>query len=425
MNNLKLLTILQLQKPKNNTIGLVNNINNRKIIVVSKLLQRTKKKILLALLMSESLKNWREIWIKYRFGRFWEEDTAHMNDEDFRANYRMTRKSFNQLYNELHCLEKQITQFRVPIPREKRIGIALYTLGSSAEIRTISNLFGVGDSTVRAILLEFIDALLDKFEKRMINAYPPTQQKIEEITAGFESEWKFIQVYGAVDGCQIEIQPPGITKTDFINYKGWFSLNVLACCDFRYRITYLNIGSPGRVHDSHIFEESKLKEQHSNNELFYINSKIINGYRVPCLILGDSAFRLRNYVMKPYPFVPTMNPIQRHFNYLLSKSRRVIENVFGHIIARWRILSRPLEFGMSNSRRIIRATFLLHNICNEWDDAFWKEDTMQRVLEKLRENRIQRQFEASQLPEVLDVSEGQQMREIISNYLYENREIYC
>lgn len=109
---------------------------------------------------------------------------------------------------------------------------------------------------------------------------------------------------------------------------------------FRYRVTYINIGSPGRVHDSRIFEESKLKEQHETNQLFYQKCKVINGIKVPCLLLGDSAFRLRKYVMKPYPFVPNMDPVHRHFNYLLSKARRVIENVFGHIIARWRILNK-------------------------------------------------------------------------------------
>lgn len=120
-----------------------------------------------------------------------------MNGEDFKLNFRVSRKTFNWLYNQLVCLEKQITKFRHPIPRDKRIAISLYTLGSSAELRTIGNLFGIGESTVRAIIFEFIDAIIRLLPK-FINAYPPNQQKIDEIIAGFETEWKFIQVYGAV-----------------------------------------------------------------------------------------------------------------------------------------------------------------------------------------------------------------------------------
>lgn len=121
-----------------------------------------------------------------------------MTDDDFKLNFRVSRSTFRTLYNELPCLDKKMTKFRIPIPRDKRIAISLYSLGSSAELRTIGNLFSIGESTVRSILFEFIEAVISILLPKFVNAYPPTEDKINNIVMGFENEWKFIQVYGAI-----------------------------------------------------------------------------------------------------------------------------------------------------------------------------------------------------------------------------------
>uniref|UniRef100_A0A336MX61 CSON008528 protein n=1 Tax=Culicoides sonorensis TaxID=179676 RepID=A0A336MX61_CULSO len=63
--------------------------------------------------------------------------------EDSDYNLRMDIKNFTLSCFLLHCFEKQKTCFKTPIPLEKRIAIALYSLGLSAEYRIIANTFGV------------------------------------------------------------------------------------------------------------------------------------------------------------------------------------------------------------------------------------------------------------------------------------------
>lgn len=36
------------------------------------------------------------------------------------------------------------------------------------------------------------------------------------------------------DGCHIEIHPNSDDATDYYNYKGWYSTNLLALVDYRY-----------------------------------------------------------------------------------------------------------------------------------------------------------------------------------------------
>lgn len=109
----------------------------------------------------------------------------------------MTRDSFDFLVSLLSSLSKQDTNFRRSIPLDKRVAIALYSLGSSCEYRTIANIFSVGRTTVGEIVLEFCDAVCEILEKDYFNFYPPNQAQINELVKGFE-KWGFPQTYGAV-----------------------------------------------------------------------------------------------------------------------------------------------------------------------------------------------------------------------------------
>jgi len=119
-----------------------------------------------------------------------------MSDKTFCENFRMTRASFEKLCQRVKRIAKQDTVWRQCIPLDKRVGIALYALGSSAEYRTVANLFGVGLSTVSTIVLDFSQTVCDELQE-YISTYPPKEDEINRIVDGFEA-LGFPQCFGAI-----------------------------------------------------------------------------------------------------------------------------------------------------------------------------------------------------------------------------------
>lgn len=82
----------------------------------------------------------------------------------------------------------------------------------------------------------------------------------------------------------------------------------------------------------------------------------------PYYFVGDEAFPLKPYILtiRPYPG-RNLNQEKQIFNYRLSRARRTIENSFGILASRWRILRNNIIAEVDNVERITAATICLHN----------------------------------------------------------------
>ncbi|KAJ8912368.1 hypothetical protein NQ315_014735 [Exocentrus adspersus] len=105
------------------------------------------------------------------------------------------------------------------------------------------------------------------------------------------------------------------------------------------------------MNDSNIFSESRLKAAIEDNSLCFPEW---GG------IVGDDAFPLKKYVMKPYSR-HGMSESQRMFNYRLSRTRRIVENAFGIMASRFRIFSRSIEVCPDKVDDIVKAACALDN----------------------------------------------------------------
>ena len=72
----------------------------------------------------------------------------------------------------------------------------------------------------------------------------------------------------------------------------------------------------------------------------YIN---LNGVSVGPLIVGDSAYPIFPWLLKPYQNVRNLDPTKVQFNTVLSKIRLIVERATGVLKGRWSCLRKELE----------------------------------------------------------------------------------
>ncbi|KAL3182051.1 hypothetical protein MRX96_035306 [Rhipicephalus microplus] len=65
-------------------------------------------------------------------------------------------------------MQRQTTNMRETVSVQKRVAVALYKLCSSAEDRTVANLFDLGRSTVTTIHREFGDIVVEALEDQQL-----------------------------------------------------------------------------------------------------------------------------------------------------------------------------------------------------------------------------------------------------------------
>jgi hypothetical protein len=91
------------------------------------------------------------------------------------------------------------------------------------------------------------------------------------------------------------------------------------------------------------------------------------------VIAADEAFPLKHYTLRPFPD-HNLTQKQRIFNYILSRSSRVVENTFGITVHVWRILLKRMAVFVNFAKLITVACCTLHNFLlrtNPQTDLVW------------------------------------------------------
>ena len=127
-------------------------------------------------------------------------------------------------------VERADTHLRKAIGVCKRITITLWRLAANVEYRTITQLFGVGVSTVCKIVHETCRATVSVLTPKLIR--PPKGEVLKQIINGFETRWGFPQCGGAIHGTHLPVLPREF-KNDFYNRKGWFAVVLQGMIDHR------------------------------------------------------------------------------------------------------------------------------------------------------------------------------------------------
>ena len=181
----------------------------------------------------------------------------------------------------------------------------------------------------------------------------------------FWKKWQFPQCLGAVDGKHIVMMKPQKSGSLYFNYKGTCSTVLMALVDADLKFIAIDIGAYGRNSDGGVFARSALGDRFIKRAFNFPRDGTLpnfeRGGSLPFVAVGDEAFPLLENLLRPYP--GRQLPFDKQlFNYRLSRSRRIVENAFGVLAARWRVFHTKIAVNPEHVNEIVKATCVLHNM---------------------------------------------------------------
>ncbi|KAK0138711.1 Protein ANTAGONIST OF LIKE HETEROCHROMATIN PROTEIN 1 [Merluccius polli] len=137
--------------------------------------------------------------------------------------------------------------------------ICLRFLATGDSYRTIACSYRVGVSTVARIVTQVTKVIWDALVPEFMPV--PTTEDWRSIAEGFHRRWAFPNCLGSIDGKHIVIRAPDNSGSLFYNYKGTYSIVLLAVVDLEYCFRVVDVGSYGRTSDGGVLANSNFGQK--------------------------------------------------------------------------------------------------------------------------------------------------------------------
>ena len=255
-----------------------------------------------------------------------------------------------------------VHRVRAPLEPGQKLLITLRYLATGNAYRSMRYELRVPHNTISVVVREVCKAIFAEYRQEAFSL-PSTPEEWRAVANGYSTRWNFHHCVVAVDGKHIAIKKPKKSGSLYFNYKGFYSIVLLAIVDSNYCFLWADVGAHGSCSDGGLWNRSSVKRRLEAGTLGLPPPEPIPGddRDLPFFVIGDDAFPMATYLIKPYP-MRLLNPTQRIFNYRLSRARNTVENSFGILANRWRCLLTTLGHPPKNARTIVKATLTLHNV---------------------------------------------------------------
>ncbi|POW20018.1 hypothetical protein PSHT_03987 [Puccinia striiformis] len=250
--------------------------------------------------------------------------------------FRMPREDFIWLADHLRE-DLQLDPLRRgdPLSVEAQVAVGLYRLRHGSTYVTIGHIFNIGKETTDNASARFVTAVLAKFRIKAIS-FPHLNNTSQwaEIEESFENKHGIPGIVGAIDGTHVPLRkPPNDRWKSYINRKSWASI-VFQCV----------VDGEGNFRNVHL-----------------TTIPTIQHFLSPCQKdLG--CHRANGWDM----YLSTVaNPANEDFNFIHSLTRMIVEQAFGRLKNRFRILLHAQLARPIRARKNAFACMVLHNMLNK------------------------------------------------------------
>ena len=201
------------------------------------------------------------------------------NDSEFVERFRLPRWKVLELAEELnHELEYRLPRKGALNPAmQLMVALRFYACGAFQQV--IGDTFGISKMTVHKTVQRVSAVLFTQLERHV---FLPCQEAANANKRKFFSKYGFPGCFGCVDCTHVKIQAPTENEGEFVNRKGYHSINVQLICDADMVIINAVVRWPGSVHDSRILRQSIVFDNLDQDP------PILQGH-----LLGDSGYMLR------------------------------------------------------------------------------------------------------------------------------------
>ena len=266
--------------------------------------------------------------------------------------------------------------------------------------KVVASAFRLGFSTVGKIIGEVCEAIWTNMRLEFMPEMTPAKWKAA--ASKFEEKWHFPHCVGSIDGKHIQVVAPPASGSLYHNYKGHFSIVLMAVVGPDYRFIMIDVGAYGSENDSAIFQRTEFFRLLENGELGLPPAEPVRNsdgtVPIPYYLVGDEAFALKPYMMRPYSRLTVTSDAAKVFNYRLCRARRIVENAFGILANRWRIFHGKIYASPEKVDKIVQATCVLHNYLTTPDDQVTRQvvetpteiDIRPGILRRLRRSNANR-----------------------------------
>lgn len=311
---------------------------------------------------------WIRPWLARREERgFFHQLFKEISVEDTPAFFelmRMNKQNFRHLVDMLHCrLARRDTNMRHSIKPDEMCCLTLRFLATGESFRSLHFQFRLGRQTVSNAILDVCEGIYEELGPVFLKT-PKSRTEWEQIAAKFENRWNLPNVLGAIDGKRIILEQPNNSGSRYHDYKGADSIILMGVVGPEYEFINVDVGMNVRMSDGGNWSRNSFRKalEDESNPLEIPPPKPLPGrnMNIPHVFVGDDAFGLTSYLMKPYPQIG-LTEEKRIFNYRLSRCRRISENGFGILASRWRVFRKPLLLQPRSATCVTLAALTLHN----------------------------------------------------------------
>ena len=165
-------------------------------------------------------------------------------------------------------IQKRDTRFCNAIPAGLKLALTLRYMATGDCYASLACDFCVGQQSVCNFDPEVCTTLLDEYKNKCL-AIPTTPEEWHQIAAEFERRWTMPHTLGALDCKHVAIKKPAGSGSLYHDYKGYFSIVLLALVHANYKFICCDLGGLGFMSDCKIFNDSELKECMDDNSISF------------------------------------------------------------------------------------------------------------------------------------------------------------